>query len=232
MSWALGIDLGTSFTAAGVVADGRLDVIGLGAHAAAVPSAVYRSEDATLFGEAALVRGGANPNRLGVEFKRQFGERDPILVGDDFITAEELVAALGAWVYARACEREGSTPAEVVFTFPAFWGAFRRDAFLAVARRIVGDDTKLSLVTEPEAAAAYYASRDRVPVGSVVGVYDFGGGTFDASILGSTQDGFEVLGRPAGDDHLGGVDLDQALLRYVVVRAGLGRDELDEGDPN
>ena len=65
MSWALGIDLGTSFTAGGVVADGRLDVIGLGAHAAAILSAVYRSEDATLFGEAALVRGGANPDPSG-----------------------------------------------------------------------------------------------------------------------------------------------------------------------
>ncbi len=232
MSWALGIDLGTSFTAAGVVADGRVEVISLGAHAAAIPSAVFRSDDATLIGDAALVRGGAHPTRLALEFKRQFGERDPILVGEEFITAEALEEALGAWVFSRACEREGSTPSEVVFTFPAFWGAFRRDTFHALARRIVGDDTKLSLVTEPEAAAAYYASRDRVPAGSIVGVYDFGGGTFDASILRSTGDGFEVLGRPAGDDQLGGADLDQALLRYVMRRAELDGDNFDERDPN
>ena len=177
----------------------------------------------TAVGEAAMVRGDAHPGRLAVEFKRQFGESMPILVGDDFISAFELQEALGSWVFKRACELEGGTPDRVAFTFPAFWGAFRRDEFLTLARRIIGDDGDVLLVTEPEAAAGYYATRDRLAVGSVVGVYDFGGGTFDASILRRTEDGFELLGHPAGDDHVGGTDLDRALLLQIVEAVGLTR---------
>jgi molecular chaperone DnaK len=228
---ALGIDLGTSYSTAGVVVDGRLEMVGLGAHSSAIPSAVFRGDDVMSVGDAAMVQGDAHPARLAFEFKRHFGESVPILVGDEFVTAEQLHATLGAWVFARACEREGSVPWEVVFTFPAFWGAFRRDAFLSLAREVVKGRAPVSLVTEPEAAAAFYASRDRLPADARVGVYDFGGGTFDASILRRTEDGFEVLGRPAGDDQLGGVDVDWALFRYVAERAGLRKEDLDGGDP-
>jgi hypothetical protein len=231
MSWVLGIDLGTSFTAAGLSSDGRLEPIALGAHASAIPSAVYEGDTGPLVGDAALIRGDANPNRLVVEFKRQLGDAGPILAGDRFVTAEDLERQLGEWVFARACELEGNPPAQVVFTFPAFWGAYRRDVFLNLARQIVRDAERVFLVTEPEAAAAYYATRDRLSVGSVVGVYDLGGGTFDASMLRKSVDGFEVLGRPAGDDRLGGVDIDRAVLEHVLAQAGVDWAELDREDP-
>jgi Tol biopolymer transport system component/actin-like ATPase involved in cell morphogenesis len=231
MSWVLGIDLGTSFTAAGLVSGPRLEAIALGAHSAAIPSAVYRSNGDVVVGEAALAQGDIHPDRLAVEFKRQFGESAPLLSGRTFVTPEELESALGSWVFKRACELEGSQPSEVVFSFPAFWGAYRRDLFLDIARKIVADPDRVVLVTEPEAAAIYYAKRDRLPPGAVVGVYDLGGGTFDASILRKTDDGFEVLGRPAGDDQLGGVDVDLALLQYVIRQAGLAWETLDRDDP-
>jgi molecular chaperone DnaK len=231
MSWVLGIDLGTSFTAAGLSSGGRLEPIALGAYASAIPSAVYEGDTGPLVGDAALIRGDANPNRLVVEFKRQLGDAGPILVGDRFVTAEDLERELGEWVFARASELEGSPPAQVVFTFPAFWGAYRRDVFLNLARQIVRDAERVFLVTEPEAAAAYYATRDRLSPGSVVGVYDLGGGTFDASMLRKTTDGFEVLGRPAGDDRLGGVDVDRAVLEHVLAQAGIDWAELDGEDP-
>src|SRR5262249_38905216 len=139
MSWALGIDLGTSFTAAGIISGSRVETLSLGAHAAAVPSAVFKGGPTTLVGDAAVIRGDDFPDQLAVEFKRDFGEATPILVGDTFTTAQELQKTLGTWVYARACELEGGTPDRVVFTFPAFWGAYRRDAFLALANEIVGD---------------------------------------------------------------------------------------------
>ena len=230
MSWVLGIDLGTSFTAAGVVAGPRLEPLPLGAHSSAIPSAVYTGDSGMVVGDAAIVRGDTNPTRLVVEFKRQLGDSSPILAGDEFVSAETLEGALGAWVFQRACELEGSAPSRVVFTFPAFWGAYRRDLFLTLARDIVRDSDLVTLVTEPEAAAAFYASRDRLAVGSIVGVYDLGGGTFDASILQKTQDGFTVLGRPAGDDELGGADLDRALLEYVTERAGVPWADLDRAD--
>jgi hypothetical protein len=230
MSWVLGIDLGTSYTAAGAISGSRLEPLSLGAHASAIPSAVYTAESGMVVGEAALVRGEANPTRLVVEFKRQLGDSSPILAGEQFVSAETLETALGDWVFRRACELEGSPPNHVVFTFPAFWGAYRRDLFLTLARDIVDKAEQVTLVTEPEAAAAFYASRDRLPTDTIVGVYDLGGGTFDASILQKTDGGFKVLGRPAGDDQLGGADLDRALLEYVTERAGVRWDELDRAD--
>ena len=231
MSWVLGIDLGTSFTAAGILSGPRLEPLALGAHSSAIPSAVYRGDGSTVVGEAALAQGDVHPDRLAVEFKRQFGESAPLLSGQTFVSPEELENALGTWVFQRACELEGSPPSEVVFTFPAFWGAYRRDLFLGIARQVVADPDKVALVTEPEAAAIYYAKRDRLPPGAVVGVYDLGGGTFDASILRKTDEGFEVLGRPAGDDQLGGVDFDLVLLQYVIQQAGLAWEGLDRENP-
>src|SRR5689334_2181694 len=116
MSWVLGIDLGTSFTAAGIVSGARLEPLALGAHSSAIPSAVYRADSDMVVGEAAVAQGDMHPDRLAVEFKRQFGESAPLLSGQTFVTPEELENALGAWVFRRACELEGSQPSEVVFT--------------------------------------------------------------------------------------------------------------------
>src|SRR5438876_254968 len=150
MSWVLGIDLGTSFTAAGLLSGQRLETMTLGAHASAIPSAVYRGEGAVVVGDAALAQGDVHPDRLSVEFKRQFGESAPVLSGQTFVSPEELEEALGSWVFRRACELEGSNPSDVVFSFPAFWGAYRRDLFLSIARQIVADPDRVVLVTEPE----------------------------------------------------------------------------------
>ncbi len=98
----------------------------------------------------------------------------------------------------------------------------------AVRLADVGD---VSLISEPEAAAIHYAIEERVPTGAVVGVYDFGGGTFDATVLRTSAGGFELIGRPEGMERLGGIDFDEAVLRHVLdsVRdAGL---EPDAGDP-
>jgi molecular chaperone DnaK (HSP70) len=117
MSWVLGIDLGTSFTAAGLASGDRLEPIALGAHSSAIPSAVYQGDSGPLVGDAALIRGDANPTRLVVEFKRQLGESEPILAGDEFVSAEDLERELGLWVFERACELEGSVPEQVVSRF-------------------------------------------------------------------------------------------------------------------
>src|SRR6476659_2431989 len=102
MAWVLGIDLGTSFTAAGLVSGRRLETMALGAHSSAIPSAVFKGDESVMIGDAAMARGDANPDRLVVEFKRQIGESSPILAGEEFVTAEELQALLGSWVFTRA----------------------------------------------------------------------------------------------------------------------------------
>ena len=62
-------------------------------------------------------------------------------------------------------------------------------------------------------------------------VYDLGGGTFDACVLEKTETGFRMLGNPEGVEHLGGVDFDEAVLRYVLGALGAGRAALDPDNP-
>src|SRR5262249_43347876 len=111
------------------------------------------------------------------------------------------------------------------------WAGYRRDRFQALADEMTSPGRASTVVTEPEAAAVYYASRDRLPAGTIVGVYDLGGGTFDASILSKHATGFELLGRPAGAAALGGIDLDRALLEHVIGLCRISWDQLDRTDP-
>src|SRR5437667_285300 len=78
--------------------------------------------------------------------------------------------------------------------------------------------------------AAWYAVRSRVEPGALIGVYDLGGGTFDASVVRKTDTGFEVVGEPGGDDSIGGLNFDHALLRYVAAAAGVDLASLDDTD--
>jgi hypothetical protein len=66
----------------------------------------------------------------------------------------------------------------------------------------------------------HYSDRHALPPGATVGIYDLGGDTFDATIVRRGDDGFEIVGRPQGDDHLGGVDLDAPVWDHVVGVVG------------
>jgi formylglycine-generating enzyme required for sulfatase activity len=65
-----------------------------------------------------------------------------------------------------------------------------------------------------------YAAQTRVASGTIIAVYDLGGGTFDAAILRKTDAGFEMLGDSVGIEHLGGVDFDEAIFQYVRQTVG------------
>jgi hypothetical protein len=86
------------------------------------------------------------------------------------------------------------------------------------------------LVTEPEAAAIHYASEERVEPGSVVAVYDLGGGTFDVAVLRKSEAGWAILGEPEGIERLGGIDFDEAVFRHVVAASGETITSLDPDD--
>jgi hypothetical protein len=90
----------------------------------------------------------------------------------------------------------------------------------------------VTLVTEPEAAAVAYTHSQHVEPGSAIGVYDLGGGTFDAAIVRQLADGgFELAGRPEGIDSLGGIDFDEAVFEQVRAHLGAAWAGLDFADP-
>ncbi|MGB7980729.1 MAG: Hsp70 family protein [Candidatus Nanopelagicales bacterium] len=229
MSYSLGVDLGTTFTAAAAASGNDPEMIGLGNRALQVPSVLFLEPGGFLVGEAAERRGTAEPDRLVREFKRRLGDHVPLLVGGSPFSAELLTARLLTWVVATTTERMGDGPGTVVLTHPANWGPYKMDVFRQVAT--LADVPDVMWLPEPVAAAAQYASRARVEPGGKLAIYDLGGGTFDVCVVEKTGDGFEMLGSPDGVEHLGGADLDHALFERVMSGLGDRVSDLDPDDP-
>lgn len=231
MGYQLGVDLGTTYTAAATARDGRVQVVSLGNRAAQMPSVVFlRADETILVGEAAERRGTSEPLRLAREFKRRVGDPTPLVVGGIPYSAEALMAKLLEWVVAAVAEQEGGPPEKVAVTHPANWGPYKQD-LLVQAVRLAGLED-VTFLTEPEAAAHYYATNERVEPGTLIAVYDLGGGTFDATILRKTDRDFEMLGQPEGIERLGGIDFDEAVFQHVDVATGRAASTLDAMDPH
>ena len=230
MTYHLGVDLGTTYTAAAVFRDGRAQIVELGSRAAAVPSVLFVKEgEGLLIGEAATRRGVSDPARLAREFKRRFGDPTPLILGGSPFAADALTAKILRWVVDAVEGREGGPADSVTVSHPANWGQYKRD-LLQQSLRLAGL-TEAETITEPEAAAIYYASNERVEPGTIVAVYDLGGGTFDAAVLRKTAEGFEIMGRPEGIERLGGIDFDQAILARVDRSTDGALSALDPADP-
>ena len=230
MTYMLGLDLGTTYTAAAVWRDGSAEMVALGTHSHVIPSVVHLRDDGTLItGEAAVRRSLSDPGRTAREFKRRLGDPTPILLGGTPLAAVDLMTALLRDVLAAVSERHGGPPTAVALTHPANWGQFKIDLLRQAADACGLRD--VTLVTEPVAAAVDYAAGARVPVGEVVAVYDLGGGTFDAAVLRRTANGFETLGEPVGLERLGGIDFDHAVVAHVERSIADTLQTLDRNDP-
>ena len=230
MAYGLGIDLGTTFTAAAVARDGRVEVVGLGNHAAAIPSAVLLRDDGEmLVGDAAMRRGQQEPARLAREFKRRLGDAAPIILGNTPYSSDRLMAAVIRYVVDAVTERQGEPPDRVAIAHPANWGPYKRELLQQAAQLAGLGDVRY--VTEPEAAAVHFAAGERVDEGGAVAVYDLGGGTFDAAVLRRTATGFVTLGEPQGIERLGGIDFDESVMSHVRATLGDALTGLDPNDP-
>ncbi len=242
MTYWLGIDLGTTYTAAALcrptVDELETHVFPLGSRSAAVPSVLFLAEDGSLVvGEGAQRRALTDPDRVVREFKRRIGDEIPLLVGGVPWPAHELAKVLVHWVWQRVTEREGEPPEGVALTCPASWGPYKISLFEQAEQATrIGGMTWLGsaeLLSEPQAAAISYASRERVEVGAHLAVYDLGGGTFDAAVVRKdSPTAFTVLGRPEGIDGLGGVTFDEMLFEHVSAAAGVPLTQIDPNDPD
>jgi actin-like ATPase involved in cell morphogenesis len=235
MGYCVGIDFGTTFTAAAVRRDGDNaqtgELVPLGDDGACVASVVFVAPDGSLVvGDAAERRAVTDPDRVVREVKGRIGDQTPVLVGGEPIGAHTLAARFIRWVVDRVVEREGGPPSGVGVTYPASWGPHKR-RLLFDALLFAGVENVL-LVTEPDAAAAAYTASRHVVPGSAIGVYDLGGGTFDAAVVRQLKGGgFELAGRPERLDSLGGIDFDEAVFERVRASLGKAWAGLDFSDP-
>ena len=229
MGYRLGVDLGTTFTAAAVAGEHPPSMLGLGNRTLQVPSVLFLQPSGEfLVGETAERRGAVEPDRVAREFKRRIGDHVPILIAGSPHSPQSLMAHLLRWVVESASAQLGGRPETITVTHPASWGGFRLELLGQVLS--LADVRNAQTCPEPLAAAVQYASHTRVPVGSHLAVYDLGGGTFDVCILEKSGDGFAILGAPEGIEHLGGMDFDEAVFHYVLNGLGERAAGLDLDD--
>jgi molecular chaperone DnaK len=230
LTYVLGIDVGTTYTGAAIVRDGRAEVFPLGNRSSVVPTVVFlRADQEVLTGEAANRRALTEPNRVAREFKRRLGDTAPLLLGGTPLSPQALMGKMLRWTVDRVAEQQGDPPSHVAVSHPANWGPYKLDLLEQAVR--LADLDSATTITEPEAAATYYASTQRLDPGQVVAVYDLGGGTFDAAVLRATELGFDILGSPEGIEHLGGIDIDEAVFAHVAQELGGALEQLDPDDP-
>lgn len=143
--------------------------------------------------------------------KRANGEVGIMAQGKEY-TAQEISAAILAQLKEIAEDYIGETVTEAVITVPAYFNDAERQA-TKDAGKIAGLDVK-RIINEPTAAALAYGE-DKKKNG-IIAVFDFGGGTFDVSIL-DINDGMIEVKSTNGDTHLGGDDIDQHLIDYIIA---------------
>ncbi|MGD8515302.1 MAG: molecular chaperone DnaK [Granulosicoccaceae bacterium] len=215
----IGIDLGTSNSAAAVLRGGRPVIIpsaeGVSLGGKAFPSYVAITADGqTLIGEPARRQAAANPEGTATAFKRQMGKREKItLRGRDF-SPEQLSSLLLQKIKRDAESFLGEPVAKAVVTVPAYFDDNQRNA-TKDACRIAGIEVA-RLINEPTAASLAYGL-DRAGEELQIAVIDFGGGTLDVTIMEFGKGVFEVKAT-SGDTQLGGTDMDQLLLGHLVER--------------
>ncbi len=223
----LGIDFGTSNTVAVLSRpDGRTAPVLFG-ETPLLPSAVCLDPGGSgglLVGRDALHAGRSRPEFLEPNPKRRIDE-GTVLLGDREIAVAYLIAGVLHRVATEARRVSGDNAvAETVLTCPAGWGAPRRQVLLDAAQ--AAGLGSVSLLAEPVAAAAYFVRvlGNDIPDGSALVVYDFGAGTFDASVVRRTPGGFTVLAEE-GLREAGGLDVDAAIVGYLGAIYAAGSPE-------
>ena len=233
-SYWLGIDLGTTCTAAAIcwpAPDGLLvQAVPLSNHSHTTPSVLFLPGDGSLVvGEDAQRESLADPGRTVREFKSRVGDEIPLLVGGSPYFAHDLAAEFVSWICQYVTQREGEGPEAVALTCPASWGPdttalFERAVWDAGVPNVMG-------LTEPQAAAISYASREQVETGAVLAVYDLGAASFGATVLRKdSPTGFTVLGQPEYVAGLGGLSFDEVIFEYVCAAAGFPVEAIDPYD--
>ena len=235
MAKTIGIDLGTTNSCVSVIEGGEATVITNSEGSRTTPSVIaFTKGDEKLVGQPAKRQAVTNPENTVFSSKRFMGRKFSevaneikevpykivkgskgevkISLGGKDYTPPEFAAFVLQKLKKDAEAYLGSKVTDAVITVPAYFNDSQRQA-TKDAGAIAGLNVK-RIINEPTAAALAYGL-DKKDESKVIAVYDFGGGTFDVSILELGDGVFEVLSTN-GDTHLGGDDIDQALIEWMV----------------
>jgi molecular chaperone DnaK len=230
----IGIDLGTTNSVVAVMEGREAKVIPNAEGNRLTPSVVaYNDKGETLVGEPARRQAVTNPTRTVYSIKRFMGRRHNEVATEEKMVPYQVVGGPQDYVKVRVDARE-FTPPEIsalvlrklkeaaeaylghkvnkaVITVPAYFNDAQRQA-TKDAGQIAGLEVE-RIINEPTAASLAYGLEKKAA--EKIAVFDFGGGTFDISILEVAEGVFRVISTN-GDTHLGGDDLDECLINYVA----------------
>jgi len=237
MAKILGIDLGTTNSAMAIVEAGQPRVLENSEGNRTTPSVVALSKaDERLVGLLAKRQSITNPKNTLYSIKRLVGRKFPdaevqadkkwlpydiqasaaggvdVKMGDNWFKPEEISAMVLAKLKADAEARLGEKIDEAIITVPAYFDDSQRQA-TKDAGEIAGFKVR-RIINEPTAAALAYGLDKQK--NEKIAVYDFGGGTFDVSVLEVGDNTVEVKAT-GGDTHLGGDDFDKRIIEYLVA---------------
>ncbi|MBA7525377.1 Chaperone protein DnaK [subsurface metagenome] len=213
----IGIDLGTSNSAAAVLIGGKPAIIpsaeGNTLGGKAFPSVVAFTKDGQrLVGEPARRQAISNPDRTITAIKRKMGTSYKVKIENKEYKPQEISAMILRKIKEDASAYLGEEVTDAIITVPAYFNDNQRQA-TKDAGKIAGLNVK-RLINEPTAAALAYGL-DKKDVSLKIAVLDLGGGTFDVTVMEMDNQVFEVIST-AGDTQLGGTDMDRILVNYVI----------------
>ena len=214
----IGIDLGTSNSAASVLVGGKPTVIpsaeGASQYGKAFPSYVAFTDDGQmLVGEPARRQAVTNPENTISAIKRSMGTDHKVKVNGKEYSPQEISAFILQKIKKDAEAFLGEPIEKAVITVPAYFDDNQRTA-TKDAGTIAGLDV-VRLVNEPTAASLAYGIDKQDDDDLNIMVYDLGGGTLDVTIMEFGGGVFEVKAT-SGDTKLGGTDMDNAILNYLA----------------
>ena len=236
MSKIIGIDLGTTNSAVAIIEGGQPKIIENIEGARTTPSVVAVTKNSDrMVGLLAKRQAVTNPENTVYGIKRFIGHmyEDPeiqkdektipykiqkgstggveVKIADQWLRPEEISAMILSKIKADVEAKLGEKITEAVITVPAYFNDAQRKA-TKDAGVIAGLDVK-RIINEPTAAALAYGFNNKK--NEKIVVYDFGGGTFDVSVLEVGDDVIEVKSTD-GDSHMGGEDIDQKVVKWIA----------------
>lgn len=219
----IGIDLGTTNSLACVYQNGRAELIPNELGDYKTSSAVSVLENGTvLVGAAAKERLISHPESTAASFKIWMGTEKKLTLGGRQFKPEELSALILRQLLEDAGRYLGEPVDEAVISVPAYFNDDQRCA-TKLAAQLAGLTVK-RLINEPSAAALYHRYSTQSGDGQMM-IVDFGGGTLDVSIVDCFENIIEITAI-AGDNRLGGDDIDRAIVAHFCKENGIVEDRL------
>ena len=218
MTKIIGIDLGTSNSAASVLEGGKPVMIPSAEGTTvgggkAFPSYVAMTKDGELLvGEPARRQAVTNPEGTVYAVKRKMGTKEKVKMGDKEYTPEQISAFILHKIKKDSEAYLGAPVTKAVVTVPAYFDDAQRQATKNPGE-IAGLEI-IRIINEPTAAALAYGL-DKADHEQKILVFDLGGGTLDVTIMDFGQGVFEVVST-SGDTKLGGTDMDNAVMDYIA----------------